>query len=287
MAFIQNTRSQRKIQAFSLDPRTKLVMLLFASLLSFMINDYLIQLFMLNIMLMFAVIANINYKFFFKYVKPTLWLIPVIFIIQLAFNNSTSGDTFNFYVEYGFLLNIDMINIKSIIINIESLLFAVNSCLRIVNLAIGSVLFSLTTNSNDYLQSLTKIGLPFELAFTTGLVIYFLPMVISETAETRTALETRGVSITQGSFISRVKAFRILATSILINFIEKSKYQAIALESRGFKAQEKRTYYRKIKLHFIDLLMIIFILGLVAGICYISRYELKLFFTSWIGGISE
>ncbi|MBN1328092.1 MAG: energy-coupling factor transporter transmembrane protein EcfT [Candidatus Heimdallarchaeota archaeon] len=285
MAFVQNT-SQRKIQTFNLDPRTKLVMLFFLSLLSFMISNYLIQLFMLNLMLIFAVISNINFKSFFKYIKPTLWLLPIIFIIQLAFNNSSSGNTFSFYVEFGFLSNIVQINYNFITINIDSLLLAVNSSLRIVNLAIGSVLFSVTTNSNDYLQSLTKIGFPFELAFTTGLVIYFLPMVISETAETRIALEIRGVSITQGTFISRIKAFKILATSILINFIEKSKYQAIALDSRGFKSKGKRTYYRKIKLQFIDVIMIVFILSLVAGICYISKDELRNFFIYWIGGTS-
>lgn len=278
MTFVQNLRGQRNLQAFSLDPRTKLFMLLFLSLLSFMINNYLIQLFMLNLMLIVAILANINFKIFYKYMKPTLWLLPVLFVIQLAFIKSSTGNNFNFYVEFGFLSNIIWTNYKSIIINIDSLLLAINTCLRIINIAMGSVLFSLTTNSNDYLQSLRKIGFPFELAFTTGLVIYFLPMVISETNETKTALETRGISITHGSFFSRVKAFRILATSILINFLEKSKYLAIALDTRGFKSQNKRTYFHSLKLRLLDILMMIFIIFLVGGICYISREEIRLFF---------
>ncbi|MGC9779218.1 MAG: energy-coupling factor transporter transmembrane protein EcfT [Candidatus Heimdallarchaeota archaeon] len=283
MTFVQSSRSKLKKRDFTLDPRTKLLMLLAVSLLSFLINDLYLLLSLFGTMLIIALIARIDYRQFIRYVKPTLWLLPSIFVIQLAFASSSSGDFIDIFVEFGPLTNLVGINNHIISINIESLINATNSCLRIVNLAIGSCLFSLTTNSNDYLQSLTKIGLPFELAFTTGLVIYFLPMVVSETNEMRMSLETRGVSINRGSIIKRIRSFSVLATSILMNFIEKSKYQTIALESRAFNTDKKRTYYRKIKFSIIDVFITILILAAIAGICYLFREELKLFFSRfWI-----
>lgn len=258
-------------------------MLFAVSVFSFMIENVYLLLFLLNIMLILAIISRVDIKKMIRYVKPTFWLIPTIFIIQLLAWDSLTGNFIVLPVDFGFLSHMT-INNRSISISVDALIFASNSCLRILNLAVGSSLFSLTTNSNDYLQSLTKIGFPFEIAFTTGLVIYFLPLVISETTEMRLSLETRGVSINRGNIISRLRNFKILATSILMNFIEKSKYQAIALESRGFNSGRKRTYYRKLKFGLFDIFITILILGLIAGICYVFRLELVIFFSGlWLG----
>jgi energy-coupling factor transport system permease protein len=283
LAFIQSSKRVQIRKALSLDPRTKLLMLFAVSVFSFMIENMYLLLFLLNIMLILVIISRVDIKKMIRYVKPTFWLIPTIFIIQLLAWNSLTGNFIDIPVDFGFLSHL-AVNVRIISISVDALIFASNSCLRILNLAVGSSLFSLTTNSNDYLQSLTKIGFPFEIAFTTGLVIYFLPLVISETTEMRLSLETRGVSINRGNIISRLRSFKILATSILMNFIEKSKYQAIALESRGFNSKRKRTYYRKLKFGLFDIFITILILGLIAGICYVFRMELKIFFSGlWLG----
>ncbi|MCK5045964.1 MAG: energy-coupling factor transporter transmembrane protein EcfT [Candidatus Heimdallarchaeota archaeon] len=285
MAFIQSSTRVPTKKTLSLDPRTKLLMLFAVSIFSFMIENMYLLLFLLNIMLIFVIISRVDIKKMIRYVKPTFLLIPTIFIIQLLAWDSIAGNFIDIPVSFGFLSNM-AVNDRIITVSVDALIFATNSCLRILNLAIGSSLFSLTTNSNDYLQSLTKIGVPFEIAFTTGLVIYFLPLVISETTEMRLSLETRGVSINRGNFISRLRSFSILATSILMNFIEKSKYQAIALESRGFNSKRERTYYRKIKFSLFDIFITILILGLIAGICYVFRADLGAFFAGFVYGFS-
>ncbi|NHJ32376.1 MAG: energy-coupling factor transporter transmembrane protein EcfT [Asgard group archaeon] len=283
LAFIQSSKRVQTRKTLSLDPRTKLLMLLVVSIFSFMIEDILLLLFLLNIMLIFVIVSQVDIKKMIKYVRPTLWLIPTIFVIQILVWEGITGNFIDIPVDFGFLSNL-MFNDRMISISVDALILATNSCLRILNLAVGSSLFSLTTNSNDYLQSLTKIRIPFEIAFTTGLVIYFLPLVISETSEMRLSLETRGVSINRGSIISRLRSFKILATAILMNFIEKSKYQAIALESRGFNSGRKRSYYRKIKFSLLDIFITILTLCLIAGICYVYRFELKTFFSGlWVG----
>lgn len=277
MAFIQSSKNKLLNKSIKLDPRTKLLLLFFMSLLSFMIQDIYLHLGLFGIMMFIALPARIQWKKFFRFIKPTLWLLPVIFIIQIIFPASTTGPAFDLITKFGFMAN--NFSTQTIAIYLESIVRATNSCFRIFNLAIGSCLFSLTTNSNEYLHSLTKMAIPYGIAFTTGLVIYFLPMVVNETSETRMALETRGISINRGSIIIRVKNLSLLFTSILFNFIEKSKYQAIALDSRGFNPRKKRSYYRTIEFELIDISVIIFAVEFFCLMCFIFRLEIITFFS--------
>jgi len=281
MAFVQSSNRIEQKTTFPIDPRTKLLLLLVLSFLLFLINDLLFMACVFAFLLVLGLISRISWRKLIKFIKPTLWLIPTLFIIQLAFGSGETTNVLLVYTDFGFLASFLALERHYILFDIASLEVAANSSFRILNLAIASCLFSLTTSSNDYLQSLTKIGVPYELAFTTGLVIYFLPMVVSETTETQMALETRGVSVNYGSFLSRLKSFRILTAAILINFIEKSRYQAIALDSRGFNTKRKRTFYRKIKFGVIDVLLSVVILSATAGICYLFREEIVQFFAGF------
>ncbi|NHJ47625.1 MAG: energy-coupling factor transporter transmembrane protein EcfT [Asgard group archaeon] len=277
MAFIQSSKNRLSNKTITLDPRTKLVMLLLMSLLIYMVSNFYLLFSILCSMIILALIAKIPWKKFYRYIRPTIWVLPSLFIIQLIFPINASGPSFDLLVNFGFMSN--YLNDQTLTLNLGSVLFALNSCLRIFNLAVGSCLFSLTTNSNDYIQALTKIAIPYSIAFTTGLVIYFLPMVVTETNDTRMALETRGISISRGSFKTRVKNLYLLLTSILYNFLEKSKYQAIALDSRGFNPRKKRSYYRKIEFELIDVSVLIFTIELFCLMCFIFRTEISIFFT--------
>jgi energy-coupling factor transport system permease protein len=277
VALIRSERKNHHQKLIKLDPRTKLLMLLLMSLLSFMIQNIYLLISISVVMLLLALAANISWQKFVRYVKPTLWLLPMIFLILLISPITNLGPSVNIITNFGFMSS--SISKQVINLSIEAIIYALNSCIRILNLAIGSCLFSLTTNSNEYLQSLTKIAIPYSIAFTTGLVIYFLPMVVSETNETRMALETRGISMNRGSFITRVKNLRLLLTTILLNFVEKARYQAIALDSRGFNPKKKRSYYRTIKLELIDISVMNITIGLFCLICYIFRFEIITFFS--------
>ena len=277
MSLRNNLKFKYKKHSINLDPRTKLIMLLILSILTFMIDELYLLLFLFDILIVLSIISNIDFLKILKYLKPILWSLPVIFLIQLIFLQDTMGNEISIPVDFG-VLNIIKLNQLIIKVKIDSIELAINTCLRIMNLAFGSCLFSLSTNINDYLTSLIKIKIPFELAFMVGLVIYFLPMVIFETTEMQYALETRGVSVNRGSIRLRIKSFIILITAILMNFIEKSKYQAIAMDTRGFRVSKKRTHYRKIKLNFVDYFISLLTIAVFAIFCYIFRDQIKTYF---------
>ncbi|MHA1220711.1 MAG: hypothetical protein ACTSQB_03150, partial [Candidatus Heimdallarchaeota archaeon] len=129
MAFVQSSKSSSKVRTDALDPRTKLLLLLLASMLSFLIPNAIFLASLLGVMLITAAISRVNLKKFIRYVRPTIFLIPVIFLIQLIFNNSLSGKTIEIFVEFGFLTDFFRMNNQSILIGIDSLLIATSACL--------------------------------------------------------------------------------------------------------------------------------------------------------------
>ncbi|MEA2069727.1 MAG: energy-coupling factor transporter transmembrane component T [Asgard group archaeon] len=267
MSLIQETSNRKAIFSIALDPRTKILLLLSVSLSAVTINNLFFLLVLFEVIIYVSCIANINFKTLWQYLKPTIWVIIPLFLIQAFFaqDKTTALITIPWFNNNSFVL-----------VSLESLKFATNITLRILILAYSSIFFSLVTNSQDFLQSLRKIGIPFEISFTAGLVIYFLPIIVSETAKVRDALETRGLSISTGKLRTRLKTFRILITALLLNFIEKARYQAIAMDSRGFKSSYKRTYFHKLNYRWIDWISLILILGLNGVIYWYFQYDIPI-----------
>ncbi|HUU77788.1 MAG TPA: energy-coupling factor transporter transmembrane component T [candidate division Zixibacteria bacterium] len=261
MAFIHQSERIKEDVKNQIDPRSKLVVLLAVSILSVSINDFFFLFTLFDVILLVIILSNIDLFKIWRFVKPTIWLILPIFIIQLFFSYDKSGPLVVFPEYWKF-------HPGYVLISTGSIFSAGSISIRILILALSSTFFSLTTDTYDFLVSLRKIKIPYELAIVTGLIIYFLPMVISETSAARNALETRGASIRKGRFVSRLKTFRILITSILMNFIEKSKFQAIAMETRGFNSKSKKTTFRNLQMHFVDYMIILVTLCLISGITY-------------------
>ena len=261
MAFSQSVSEEKGYISLNLDPRTKLLLLMIVSMLSVMINDFFFLLMLFDGVLLITILSKADMLKIWKYVKPTIWMIIPVFVIQTFFSYVKDGPLVTLPENWGEIGGY-------VLISKGSLIFAGSICLRILILAVASSLFSLTTDSNDFLLALRKIGFPYEIAIVTGLIIYFLPMVISETTAVRNALETRGVSIRKGSFIKRLKTFQILITAILMNFIEKSKFQAMAMDSRGFNSKIEKTTLRNLELRVVDYIIMIGIIGIFAGFTY-------------------
>jgi len=274
MAFIQAKEKRRNVPSFTLDPRTKLLMLLVSSFLSVVISDAFFLFFLFEIIIFFVLASNIDLIKIWRYVKPTVLMVIPIFIIQLFFYYDKTNPVLVTPENWGKIGNI-------ILISMGSIEFAFSITFRILILALASCLFSLTTDSSDFLYALRRIGIPYEIAFTTGLVIYFFPMVIQETTLVRTSLETRGVSLRKGNFKTRLATFRILIMSILMNFIEKSKYQAIAMDSRSFNMTKNRTSLKIMRFRLSDLVFMILTVIFTTSMIYLFRDHMNFLENIW------
>lgn len=273
MAFIQTSESTTQEKVIGVDPRTKILLLFFVSILSISINDFFFLLTLLDLIIVITILSDVDLEKIIRFIKPTFWLILPIFVIQLFFSYDKTGPLVVLPENWGNALG------GYTLISTGSIFYAGSITFRILILALSSTLFSLSTDTNDFLIALRKIGVPYDLAIVVGLIIYFLPMVVTETSAVNSALETRGVSIRKGGFVKRIRTFRILITTILMNFIEKSKFQTISMETRGFSSNQKKSSLKKMKLHFFDYLIMILAIGIFSGIVYYYRIEI---ITPWL-----
>ncbi|MHA1434274.1 MAG: energy-coupling factor transporter transmembrane component T family protein [Candidatus Heimdallarchaeota archaeon] len=274
MAFIQGKEKRRNLSPFTLDPRTKLLMLLASSFLSVVITDALFLFFLFEIIIIMTLFSKTDFAKIWRYVKPTVLMVIPIFIIQLFFFYDKTNPVLVIPENWGKIGNV-------VLISVGSIEYAFSISFRILILALASCLFSLTTDSSDFLYALRRIGIPYEVAFTTGLVIYFFPMVVTETTIVRTSLETRGVSLRKGNFKVRLSTFRILVMSILMNFIEKSKYQAIAMDSRCFNMTRNRSSLKIMRFRFSDLLFMILTVAFTAVMIYLFKDQMNFLENIW------
>ncbi|MFW9924975.1 MAG: energy-coupling factor transporter transmembrane component T family protein [Candidatus Thorarchaeota archaeon] len=270
MAFIQQSNRSKIAINIDIDPRTKLLFLFAVSILSVLIEDFIFQLFLFDVVLIIVIVSKADLVKIWRFLKPTFAVIIPIFIIQVFFSYNKNNPIVTIPESSPILANY-------VIISIGSILFAASITFRVLTIALSSVFFSVTTDTNEFLQALRKLGIPYEIAISVGLIIYFLPMVVEETTTVRDSLETRGVSIRRGRFIHRIKVFGILVSAILLNFIEKSKFQAIAMDSRGFNSKRKKTTLKAIKLKVQDYIISLFILCVIGGLIAYFWKEINLF----------
>ncbi len=186
--------------------------------------------------------------------KLAIVLIPVtIAALSLFFGVYTSGDTgTTLYTAVSSLSN-------SGAENITALTKALAVGLRIYVFAFLGMLFALTTDPNEFIYSLQQnahIGPKY--AYGVLAAVNLVPMIDREVKQIRLAHRVRGNVVTPLSFKPLFSA--------LVNSVHWSESLAMAMESKGFDEDGKRTYYITMKIRPLDILFMAAIVGLsIAG----------------------
>lgn len=119
--------------------------------------------------------------------------------------------------------------------------------LRIYVYAMLGMLFSFTTDPKDFLYSLMQqCHLPPKFAYGVLAAFHLLPMIQREYRQIRLAYRVRGLSIPPWSLKP--------AYSALVNALHWAESIAMAMESKGFEENGKRTYYRQLRVKPVDFL---------------------------------
>ena len=119
------------------------------------------------------------------------------------------------------------------------------------------------------LNPLKKIGLPVEVfSLASGLTLRFFPLLWEEGEKIVKAQKLRGANFRTGSFRQRWFALQSLLIPMLIAVFRRADHLALAIEARGFRIGQPRTYYRQKKLDPADWMIIwVVILFWVVMIC--------------------
>lgn len=117
---------------------------------------------------------------------------------------------------------------------------------------------ALTRGIENILNPFKKWGLPVhELAMMMTIALRFIPTLLMEADTVIKAQRSRGSDLTGGSFSKRIKALVPFIVPLIAGSLRRAEELAIAMESRCYRGDFKRTYMHKLIMQTRDYLALV------------------------------
>lgn len=108
----------------------------------------------------------------------------------------------------------------------------------------------------DYLTAFYTVRMPETLAVMTALTIGFIPLLAQQIADENEQIKLRGIDLRKLGLKVRFRLYRSLIMPVLGKTMQDVKFQAIALDLRGFRNGKKHTRFETQRLKWADLSII-------------------------------
>ena len=250
----------------TLDTRVKFAVLLAASLLIFVWNALALQGAMLAAMIALVLAAGLGWTTVGRLAKvllPAFVLITLVQGLWYPFGTTPIAHLPEALPWLG----------GARLFTVEGVLFGLVVCCRLlVPLLAFAYLFS-TSTPNEVVLALTRVRVPYKVAFLVSTTFRFVPFLLEEFNAIRDAQRLRGIDYDALRLHRRLLALGRLLVPVLINALHKAQALEIALQARGFTGAGERTqlYPGRERLSRIERglvigLLALFVLALVARI---------------------
>lgn len=214
------------------------------------IPGFILSFLVFPILLLIAAAAGIVKEFLGTVMKALLFLLIIIFFMQLFFY---PGD--HVMEQWGIFKWTE-----------EGLNYGLTLTSRILAMGSAFILFFRLTDVRDFVKSLEDAGLPPIGAYVVLATLQIIPEMRRQANTIMDAQKTRGVE-TEGSILTRAKAFIPTLTPLILSSISSTEERAITLESRAFSAPTKKTSLHKLTKSTADRILpfvyMIILIGLV------------------------
>lgn len=249
--------------AHRLDPRTKLLLVVFYIVGLFSADSGLTYGVMIAVFLICARISKVGARALVRGLKPVLLIIIFTGILNLFF---TPGD---YLFQFG-VLHISRQGIK----------MAVQMVLRIMLLIMGTFLLTYTTSPirltdglERLLGGLKKLHVPVhELAMMMSIALRFIPTLIEETDKIMSAQKARGADFESGNLFHKAKALIPILVPLFISAFRRADELAVAMECRCYHGGEGRTKLNPLKYAAGDYWALACGVVVTAGVIVLGRF---------------
>jgi energy-coupling factor transport system permease protein len=151
----------------------------------------------------------------------------------------------------------------------ESLLYSLAMGMRLASfVATGLILLS-TTRNEELTNGLIRMGVPYPIAFAFSTSLRLIPTFAGAGATIIEAQISRGLDLESGSIFSRIGKFIPQAVPLFFFAIRHTNLLAMALESRGFSPEAKRTLYYEPRFRAVDYGVIGLLSTILAAMLYV------------------
>lgn len=145
---------------------------------------------------------------------------------------------------------------QGIQISKESLYYAVAMGLRLTTFVAIGIIFLSTTKNEEFTNGLIRLGLPYAIAFAFSTALRLIPTFVGAGATIIQAQVARGLDLEGGNILSRFRKFIPQAVPLFVYAIRHTNLLAMALESKGFSPEAKRSLYYEPQMKKIDYICI-------------------------------
>ncbi len=151
----------------------------------------------------------------------------------------------------------------------ESVLYGLAMGLRLATFVGIGLIFLSTTRNEELTNGLIRLGVPYPLAFALSTALRLVPTFAGAGATIIQAQVSRGLDLETGSIFKRMGKFIPQAVPLFIYAIHHTNTLAMALESKGFDPQAKRTFYYEPRMRPVDYGLLIFFILLLSALLYL------------------
>ena len=257
-----------------LDPRNKIFLMVLLFVCVFLkVNSWSTTLimsgFLLLVLLVTMLISRISLLSLFKSLGAMWFLFLFLIVIYVFVPNPMYNPS---HIAF---------RINNYPINYDAFIQGGYIIIRLIMMLMITMILTSTTKPMDltyglewYLTPLKLVKFPSHIvAMTLSIALRFIPTLIDETNRIIKAQASRGVDFNHGGFIKRFRALFALIVPLFVSAITRSEELSDAMEARGYDPYAKRSRYRILKFHWVDLLALLLLLAIFAGFLFMVIYD--------------
>ena len=221
----------------------------------------------LLLLIVMMIVSRVSFLKLFNSLKGMWFLVLFMFAIYIFIPNSTYKGPIAFNIGFD--------------VYWQAFYQAGYIILRLVlMIALMMILTSTTTPMNLtyafewFMYPLKLIKVPVHaIAMTLSIALRFIPTILEESDRIMKAQASRGVDFNRGGLFKRFKAIISLIIPLFVSAIERSEELSNAMEARGYDPNAKRTKYRILHFSWRDLVALLLVGGVFAGIIVFFVYD--------------
>ena len=243
-----------------IDPRAKIVAMLLMLIAIFFPAGWIGYGIIFAVAAGTIVLAKLSYNFIWKSMKPMLFIMVFLFIMNCLVIHTG----FVVVKLFGLSIYSDAILQTLYIIVRLLLMIMITTCLTSTTKPLD-----MTLGIEDLLKPFVRIGVPaHEIAMLISIALRFIPDLIDETTRIMKAQESRGVDLKEGKMKERIMAILSLVVPLFVSAFQRAEDLANAMEARGYAPGDTRTRYKVLKMTSKDYLFVFVALAvLITMIC--------------------
>ena len=255
--------------AHKLDARFKLIFLIAYIVCIFLCKTFIGLSACAAALLVCVLFSHVPLGKIIKSIKGILFLLLFTAILNVFFYTPVEGETPLWSWQF----------IKLYEGGVRAALFLI---VRLFLLVMGSSLLTLTTTPVSLTDGIESLLAPLKLlkvpvhdiALIMSIALRFIPILTDETSRIMNAQKARGADFETGGLFQRVKAIVPILIPLLISAFRRADELGDAMDARCYAGSKTRTKYKKLRFTWRDLLGLLFMLAMIAGVVWLRVISL-------------